>query len=80
MFKLTPEAEAEWRKAQALELSARQTFASMSDQNLADSAKFWMAHCNAPKRIGPEEPIYDSTFWHAIVPELIKRLEEKASG
>lgn len=77
MFKLTPEAEAEYQRARALELSQKQTFASMSDESLVASAKFWIQHCVAPKRFKPEEPIYDSTFWYAIVPELISRLEKK---
>ena len=77
MFKLDPKAQEAYERARALQLSQRQTFASMDDASLAASAKFWMAHCVAPKSIAPEEPIYDSTFWHAIVPELIKRLENK---
>lgn len=77
MFKLDPEAQAQYDRARELELTQKQTFASMTDANLAASAKYWMAHCYAPKQFKPEEPIYDSTFWHAIVPELIKRLENK---
>lgn len=75
MFKLPPEAEAEYQRLREYADSQKQLFAGMSDGNLAASAKFWMQHCQAPKQMKPEEPIYDSTFWHAIVPELIKRLE-----
>jgi hypothetical protein len=77
MFKLSPEAEAEIQRARALELSQRETFQSMTDASLVASAKFWMQHCVSPRKYVPEEPIYDSTFWHAIVPELIRRLEKK---
>lgn len=77
MFKLDPKAQEAYDRARAMELNQKQTFASMDDDSLVASAKFWMAHCDAPKRIGPEEPVYDSTFWHAIVPEMIKRLERK---
>jgi hypothetical protein len=55
-------------------------FANLSDKDLATSAKFWLAHCRAPKLIEPGVPVYDSTFWHAIVPEMIRRLEHSAHG
>lgn len=77
MFKLTPEAELELAVAREYELTQKQTFKSLTDESLIVSAKFWMVHCQMPKRIAPEEPIYDSTMWHAIIPELIRRLEEK---
>lgn len=77
MFKLDPKAQEAYDRARAMQLNQKQTFASMDDASLAASAKFWMAHCVAPKSIAPEEPIYDSTMWHAILPEMIRRLEKK---
>lgn len=59
------------------EISAKATFANLSDGDLAASAQFWMQHCDAPKHIEPETVVYDSTFWHAIVPEMIRRLRER---
>lgn len=76
MFKLDPITQTKYNKAREFGLNQKQTFASMDDASLVASAKFWMAHCSAPKQIAPEEPIYDSTFWHAIAPELIRRLEK----
>lgn len=52
-------------------------FANLSDGDLVASAKFWMQHCEQPKRFVPGEPVYDSTFFHAIVPELLRRLGDK---
>lgn len=76
MFKLSPEAEAHLQACRELEMNARSTFAAMTDSNLVSSAKYWMQHCVAPERIEPDRPVYDSTFWHIIVPELLKRLSK----
>lgn len=76
MFRLPPETEAEIVRAREQELSHRQMFASLSTPSLVASAKFWMQHCQTPRRYRPEEPIYDATFWHSIVPELLARLEK----
>lgn len=77
MFKLSPETEAELMKARELELNMKDTFRSLSHDSLIASAKYWMQHCEPPKRFKPDEPIYDATFWHVILPELIRRLESK---
>lgn len=55
----------------------RAEFACLSDQDLALSAKFWMQHCSRPRELDPAAPVYDSVVWHIIVPEMIKRLEQK---
>lgn len=60
--------------------AATAQFANLSDGDLAASAKFWLAHCRGPKLIEPGLPVYDSTFWHAIVPEMIRRLEASGNG
>ena len=61
--------------ARAAEADQRAVFANLSDADLVASAKFWRAHCVAPRKNPPGEPVYDSTFWHIIVPELLRRLE-----
>lgn len=66
-------------KCRDAERDTRAIFANMGDANLAASAQFWMQHCDAPKRIEPGQPVYDSTFWHAIIPEMIRRLRERNS-
>lgn len=63
--------------AQEADQHRRLVFANLSDGDLAASARFWMQHCVAPRRFDPEEPVYDSTFWHIIAPELLRRLEAK---
>lgn len=77
MFRLSPEAEAELKRAREMELGLKDTFRSLSQESLIGTAKFWMQHCEQPKRFTKGAPIYDATFWHVIVPELIRRLEMK---
>jgi hypothetical protein len=60
------------------EYETRAAFAQLSDADLAISAKFWLQHCEKPKRVLPGTPVYDSTFWHAIVPEMIRRLQRRS--
>lgn len=74
-FKLSPEIEARLRAAQEAHQEYAVVFAALSDADLAASAQFWMQHCEAPRRIEPGRPVYDSTFWHAIVPEMLRRLK-----
>ena len=62
------ETRAEYAKRHAV-------FTTLSNADLAASAEFWMQHCRGPKHIEPGIPVYDSTFWHIIVPEMIRRLQ-----
>lgn len=75
-FKLPEHIEKKYREAQQDLESKRRVFRSLSNEDLVTSAKFWMAHCQAPKQVEPGEPIYDSTFWHAIIPELLERVRK----
>lgn len=77
MFKLPPHIDEKFSAARAAEASHKQVFANLSDDDLVTSAKFWMAHCAVPRQCAPDEPIYDATFWHVIVPEILRRLERK---
>ena len=52
-------------------------FVNLSDADLATSAKFWMQHCVRPREVEPGTPVYDSTFWHIIIPEMIRRLSKR---
>lgn len=75
-FKLTPEAEARYREVRDMEERALAKFANMTDANLISSARYYMAQCE-PKRWAPGEPVYDATLWHIILPELMRRVEQK---
>lgn len=78
MFKLSEEIQAKLAACRAAEHDQRVVFANLSDADLAASARFWMQHCVTPKRVEPGAPVYESTFWHVIVPEMLRRLGEAA--
>lgn len=77
MFKLPADVSERYNEARASEAARKAVFANLSNADLAASAKFWMQHCNAPKRFDASEPVYDATFWHIIVPELLRRIDRK---
>lgn len=78
MFKLPEHISEAYIAAREEEARKKAVFANLSDADLVASAKFWMQHCVAPKRVAPNEPVYDSTFWHVIVPELLRRVDHTA--
>ena len=78
MFKLPEHVSEAYVKARAEEASKRAVFANLSDGDLAASAKFWMQHCDTPKRHAPVDGVYDATMWHVILSELIRRVEQKS--
>lgn len=76
MFKLPDHISEKFLEAQRDSAARKQVFALLSNDDLVVSAKFWMAHCNAPKAVKPGEPIYDATFWYEIMPEILRRLSK----
>jgi hypothetical protein len=74
-FKLPPHIHEKYVAARGEQMRQRAVFANLSDGDLAASAEFWRQHCGAPRQVEPGVPVYDSTFWHIIVPELIRRLK-----
>lgn len=54
----------------------RAVFANLNNADLVASTRFWMQHCNAPKRFSADECVYDATVWHILIPELLRRLEQ----
>lgn len=47
-------------------------FVTLSNAGLA--TLFRMRRCRTPKHVGRGIPVYDSAFWHIIVPETIRHL------
>jgi hypothetical protein len=46
----------------------------MSLEEFIAAAEHCMVNCIPPKR--PKgEPVYDSTMWHVIIPEMLRRLK-----
>lgn len=79
MFKLPDHIAEKFAEARADEKQKRVVFANLSDADLVTSAKFWLSHCQAPRRFDPSEPIYDATMWHVIIPEILRRLSRGAA-
>jgi hypothetical protein len=79
MFKLPAHVSEHYNAARASEDDRKAVFANLSNADLAASARFWLQHCVQPRRFAPDEPIYDATFWHVIVPELLRRIEREGA-
>ena len=73
---LSKEAREELEKAIRQEKTMAESIAALSNKDLKANTEYWMANCDQPKRFPKGEPVYDSTFWHIIVPELLKRLDK----
>ena len=74
MFRLSEDLQKRLSESRKLHGTYERTFSTLSDADLAASARFWMQHCEQPRRVTPGQPVYDSTMWHVILPEMIKRL------
>ncbi|MDE2426314.1 MAG: hypothetical protein KGO96_10460 [Elusimicrobia bacterium] len=79
-FKLSPEVQKRLQAARQAHEDQRVVFANLSDDDLAASAEFWMQHCVQPRQVEPGRPVYDSTFWHIIAPEIIRRLRDRGDS
>lgn len=73
--KLSPEARARVDANREFKAEQRRRFAAMSNASLAASAEYYMQQMS-PIDWAPGEPIYDAAFWHAIIPEMLKRLSD----
>lgn len=51
-------------------------FRNLSDKNLVSSAKYYLTQMKEPWKHEFSKPTYDAVFWHLIVPELFRRIEE----
>lgn len=74
MFKFTPEAQARIDANRAYADEKRRAIEALTDENLVATAKLYAAHMT-PQQFAPGEPVYDTTMWCIIVPEMLRRLE-----
>lgn len=77
MFKFSDEAKAKMAEWSAFAADQRARIANLDDQNLVATTRYYMAQMS-PVRWAPGEPVYDGTFFNAIVPEILRRLEERS--
>jgi hypothetical protein len=75
-FKLTPEAQARINEYRSWASERKNTVAALDDNNLVATAKIYMAQMT-PLNFAPGEPVYDATMWHIILPELLRRIENR---
>lgn len=75
-FKLSPEAQARVDEYRGWANERKATFASLDDDNLVTTAKIYIANMR-PMHFAPGEPVYDATMWHIILPELMRRVQER---
>lgn len=70
--------EAQKRHVEADEFYARDfiKFRNMTNKNLRASAKYYMTQMKEPWKHEFACPTYDAVFWHVVIPELLKRLED----
>lgn len=73
---LTAEQRAKWDEHDHFVEKQKKRYAEMTNENLVASAKYCMAQMSEPYEYPPGMPVYNSAFYHAIVPEILKRLEE----
>ena len=77
--KLTPEQLAERRELRA-DFEIRQAeFGQLADDDLCNTAEYYLAQMRSPLRFAAGEYVYDAVMWHVILPELLNRLRGKGS-
>ncbi len=76
-FKLSPEAQARVNEHRAWAAERASIMSVLDDANLVATAKLYIANMT-PLRFAPGEPVYDATMWHIILPELLRRIEDRS--
>jgi hypothetical protein len=77
MIKLSPEAQRRYEKTRAYEAEQKARITNLDDGNLCATARLYAKHMQ-PIAWPPGAPVYDAVFWNVIVPELVRRLEERS--
>jgi hypothetical protein len=77
MFKLTAEGQARADECREFVANQRSRFANLTDDSLVATARYYMAQMR-PIDWPPGAPVYDAAFWHAIVPELLRRIGDRS--
>lgn len=50
-------------------------FRNLTDKNLVASARYYLSQMKEPWKYEFTTPTYDATFYHLIIPELLRRIE-----
>lgn len=76
---LTPEQRKRLEESMEFMQAREFEYRNMNNDNLIASAKYCMSQMQAPYKHPPGPPVYDSVFYHIIVPELLRRLGNASS-
>ena len=72
---LSKEARDRIKKADIYYARKAHNIGKLSNENLISTVKYYLTQMEAPLKYDPSAPVYESTFFHIIIPELLKRLE-----
>jgi len=73
---LSPKRRAEIASKDRYYKKRSEEFKNMTNESLISSIKFWCSQMETPYKYSPGTPVYDATFWHIIIPEIIERLKK----
>lgn len=62
---------AEWNEYYAAKMNE---FAGLTNDNLLITAEHYLRQMDVPRRFQPDQPIYDATFFYALLPEIFRRI------
>jgi hypothetical protein len=72
---LGPDAVARHQACEANYAADCVKFAAMTDEQLAETAAYYLHHCERC-RFSRGEPVYDAVMAHNLIPEMIRRLRD----
>ncbi|HUX80269.1 MAG TPA: hypothetical protein VMW10_11100 [Alphaproteobacteria bacterium] len=73
---LTPKRQEEIAAGNEFYAERLEMFKALDTKNLITSTKYYVSQMDTPRKYKPGVPVYDATFWHIILPELLRRLED----
>ena len=74
---LSEEVRKQYAETEYYYAEKRKEAEDLTDASLLSTIKYYLSNMQAPRKHKPEEPVYDSTFWYTLLPELLKRFREK---
>lgn len=76
---LSEEARARIKRADIYYDRRCEEIKSLSNKNLITTAKYYLTQMEAPSKYSPTTPVYDSVFYHILLPEILERLQNDKS-
>lgn len=73
---MSPEERSKFDHYQEFAARQKQTYRELTTVNLLLSMEYCLANMHGPYVHGPGAPVYDSAFFHGILPEIVRRLRQ----